>query len=69
MQNLIKSNGLTDHHQIGMEPSINPLRVVWYILRVKYGSLRFSDFGEKVRFKISKNKSISYFGTCRKPST
>ncbi len=66
---LVNSLGMSKHSQIGMEPSVNPLLVVWYILKVKFGRLSFSSFGEKIRFRLSKNKSISYFGSCRKPST
>ena len=58
--------GLERKEQCGMEPSVNPLTMLWYILKLKYHSLDFAAFGAKTKFKESNNKAISYLGYCVK---
>jgi 2-polyprenyl-6-hydroxyphenyl methylase/3-demethylubiquinone-9 3-methyltransferase len=66
LQNVFRDNNLTNKEEWGMEPSVNPISMVWYILKTKYLGLDFGAFGNKTKFKKSKNKSISYLGYCVK---
>jgi len=63
---LFKDFGLDSRQQIGMEPAVNPLKMLWYICKLKYSKLGFAEFGKKVKFKESKSKAISYLGYCIK---
>lgn len=66
LQRIFEKNGLVPKEEYGMEPSVNPMVMVWYILKVKYMGLDFGSFGRKTKFVQSKSKSISYLGYCVK---
>jgi 2-polyprenyl-6-hydroxyphenyl methylase/3-demethylubiquinone-9 3-methyltransferase len=66
LQSIFTDNNLVNKEEWGMEPSVNPISMVWYILKTKYMGLDFGSFGNKTKFKKSKNKSISYLGYCVK---
>lgn len=63
---LFKEFGLESKEQLGMEPAVNPLIMLWYIFKLKYTGLDFATFGAKIKFKESESKSISYLGYCIK---
>ena len=63
---LLEKFGMESKEQVGMEPSLNPLQMLWTILKVKYNKLNFADFGAKAEFKESRSKAISYLGYCIK---
>jgi len=66
LQSILRDNDLIVKEEWGMEPSVNPVSMVWYILRTKFMGLDFGRFGNKTKFVKSKNKSISYLGYCIK---
>ena len=66
LQNIFRDNGLSVKEEWGMEPSMNPISMVWYILKTKFMGLDFGRFGNKTKFVKSTNKSISYLGYCIK---
>lgn len=63
---LFVDTGLEAKQQIGMEPAVNPLMMLWNIFKLKYNKLDFATFGEKAKFKESTSKAISYLGYCIK---
>ncbi len=63
---LLEESGLESKEQVGMEPAVNPLTMLWYIFKLKYNKLDFATFGVKAKFKESDSKAISYLGYCIK---
>jgi len=61
-----KKSSLASKEQVGMEPAVNPLTMLWYIFKLKKNKLDFATFGERAKFKQSKSKAISYLGYCIK---
>ena len=63
---LFADSGLASQEQVGMEPAVNPLMMLWNIFKLKYNKLDFAAFGAKAKFKESDSKAISYLGYCIK---
>lgn len=66
LQMSLDRHGLSKAEEHGMAPSVNNIKMIWYIIKAKYFGLNFAKFGEKTKFQISKNNSISYLGHCTK---
>ena len=62
----LTKSGLEIKDLMGMEPEINPLAMIWLLLKKNRGMIDFRELGEKARFKQSGNMAVGYMGYAQK---
>jgi 2-polyprenyl-6-hydroxyphenyl methylase/3-demethylubiquinone-9 3-methyltransferase len=63
----MQAHGLAEHEFAGLAPSMNPLKALASLVRLKLGRINFGEMGNALVFAKSRNLSISYMGFAVRP--
>jgi 2-polyprenyl-6-hydroxyphenyl methylase/3-demethylubiquinone-9 3-methyltransferase len=63
---LMSKYALENQEIVGLSPEGSPLPMISALLKVNQGKMTIKDFGQKLRFRASKDTAESYMGYARK---
>ena len=58
----MKRQEIGNHEIRGMSSVVNPIRQFWYILKLKWGSLTYREYGMRTRLRLSSDTTMNYIG-------
>jgi 2-polyprenyl-6-hydroxyphenyl methylase / 3-demethylubiquinone-9 3-methyltransferase len=62
LEQSLKKHHLTIGELRGLHPGISSFKTLLEILRLKFGKINFSEFGERLKFRLTNNLEGSYIG-------
>lgn len=64
----MKVRGIGNHEIRGMSSVVNPIHQFWLILKLKWGSLTYREYGMRTRLQLSHDLTMNFigYGICKK---
>jgi 2-polyprenyl-6-hydroxyphenyl methylase/3-demethylubiquinone-9 3-methyltransferase len=67
LRTLMSKYGLESQEIVGLSPEGSPPAMILALLKINRGQMTIKEFGQKLRFRASKDTAESYMGYARKP--
>jgi 2-polyprenyl-6-hydroxyphenyl methylase/3-demethylubiquinone-9 3-methyltransferase len=58
----LKKHGIVNREVRGMSCVVNPIHQFWLILKLKWGSLTYREYGMRTRLRLSNDTTMNYIG-------
>ena len=58
----LQQHGIVNREVLGMSSVVNPIHQFWLILKLKWGSLTYREYGMRTRLRLSHDTTMNYIG-------